>query len=95
MPKHHWDAVRVHPTLCDSAIQPIPAAAVPMSTCVHVLKCSNPLSSFSVCVIGSLVGIPEYTSTGTADSSTGGVGWKDPGILKFVPTCMWDKRLKG
>ena len=22
------------------------------------------------------------------------VGWKDPGILKFVPTCMWDKRLK-
>ncbi|MFO0081170.1 MAG: hypothetical protein ACK55O_00955, partial [Phycisphaerales bacterium] len=19
-------------------------------------------------------------------------GWKDPGILKFVPTCMWDKR---
>ena len=18
------------------------------------------------------------------------VGWKDPGILKFVPTCMWD-----
>ena len=22
------------------------------------------------------------------------VGWKDPGILKFVPTCMWDKRLR-
>jgi hypothetical protein len=21
-------------------------------------------------------------------------GWKDPGILKFVPTCMWDKRLR-
>ncbi len=23
-----------------------------------------------------------------------GGGWKDPGILKFVPTCMWDKRLR-
>ena len=21
-------------------------------------------------------------------------GWKDPGILKFVPTCCWDKRLR-
>ncbi len=23
-----------------------------------------------------------------------GGGWKDPGTLKFVPTCMWDKRLR-
>ncbi len=21
-------------------------------------------------------------------------GWKDPGVLKFVPTCQWDKRLR-